>query len=30
MLRRRYLAPLSFSRFKMAVLPRQQRNGKGG
>ena len=30
MLRRRYLAPLSLSRFRMALLPRQQRNGKGG
>ena len=30
MLRRRSLASLSLSRFKMAVLPRQQRNGKGG
>lgn len=29
MLRRRYLAPLSLSRFRMALLPRQQRNGKG-
>ena len=29
-LRRRYLAPLSLSRFRMALLPRQQRNGKGG
>lgn len=30
MLRRRSLASLSLSRSKMAVLPRQQRNGKGG
>ena len=30
MARRRSIAPLSLSRFKMAVLPRQQRNGKGG
>jgi len=25
-----YAAPLSLSRFRMALLPRQQRNGKGG